>query len=148
MSALDSSPGVESSAASDAVEFSADDAWDLAYKEAITADVPQQVAWLLDTIGARFTAAAVGLSDARTLRRWRDGSTRPRDHTEQDRLQLLYRIARAITLAYDRPSVAASFLRSANPQLDDQAPLVVLATGDPLDVQRPLLSATRAFLEG
>jgi hypothetical protein len=128
--------------------LSADDAWDQAYKEAITADVPHQVSWLLDTIGARFTAAAVGLGDARTLRRWRDGSTAPRDHLEQDRLQLLYRIARAITLVYDRPSVAASFLRSANPQLDDQAPLMLLAGGDTAEVQRQLLSATRAFLEG
>jgi hypothetical protein len=54
----------------------------------------------------------------------------------------------AITLVYGRASVAAAFLRSANPQLDDEAPLVLLAN-EPVDtVQRPLVAATRAFLEG
>jgi hypothetical protein len=54
----------------------------------------------------------------------------------------------AITLVYGRASVATSFLRSANPQLDDEAPLVLLAS-EPVDqVQRRLLAATRAFLEG
>lgn len=81
------------------------------------------------------------------MRRWRDERLEPRDHEEQARLQLLFRIAYAITLVYGAASVATSFLRSANPQLDDQAPLVLLAS-EPVDaVQRRLLAATRAFLE-
>jgi hypothetical protein len=112
-------------------------------------DAPDQVTWLLEAIGPRFTAAGVGVSDARTLRRWRDGSTEPRDHAERDRLQLLFRIAYVISLVYGgRASVAASFRRSANPQLDDQSPLVLLATSDQVEVERLLLSAVRAFLEG
>ncbi|MDT4933427.1 MAG: hypothetical protein QOK11_1319 [Pseudonocardiales bacterium] len=96
--------------------------WDRAYKQALTTPAWRQAGWLLDTIGPRFTAAGVGGTDAPTLRRWRDDHTEPRDHSEQARLQLLFRLAYAITLVYGTGSVATSFLRSANPQLDDQAP--------------------------
>lgn len=126
----------------------AEEAWERAYKEAATTPAWHHAEWLLDAIGPRFTAASIGVRDARTVRRWRNDRVEPRDHDEQARLQLLFRIVYAITLVYGRASVATSFLRSANPQLDDEAPLVLLA-GEPVDVvQRRLLAATRAFLEG
>lgn len=128
--------------------ISADDAWERAYKEALTTPSWEQAGWLLETIGPRFTAAGVGVADARTVRRWRDERAEPRDHAEQGRLHLLYRITYAISLVYSTGSVPASFLRSANPQLDDRAPLVLLAGSDPDEAQQPLLAATRAFLEG
>jgi len=68
-------------------------------------------------VGARFTAAAVGLQDVPSP------TSTP-------------------------PAVATAFLRSANPQLDDTSPLLLLRAGDPDEVQKPLLAATRAFLEG
>ena len=126
----------------------ADEAWERAYKEALTTPAWHHAGWLLDAIGPRFTAASIGVRDARTVRRWRDEQLEPRDHDEQARLQLLFRIVYAITLVYGRASVATGFLRSANPQLDDQAPLVLLAGESIETVQRRLLAATRAFLEG
>lgn len=126
----------------------AEEAWERAYKEALTIPAWQHAQWLLESIGPRFTAASIGVRDARTVRRWRDERAEPRDHQEQARLQLLFRIVYAITLVYGRASVATSFLRSANPQLDDQAPLVLLASEPVEAMQRPLLAATRAFLEG
>lgn len=126
----------------------AEEAWERAYKEALTTPAWHHAQWLLDEIGPRFTAASIGVSDARTVRRWRDERVEPRDHEEQARLQLLFRIVYAITLVYGRASVATSFLRSANPQLDDEAPLVLLASEAVDSVQRRLLAATRAFLEG
>lgn len=126
----------------------AEEAWERAYKEALTTPAWQHAEWLLESIGPRFTAASIGVRDARTVRRWRDERAEPRDHQEQARLQLLFRIVYAITLVYGRASVATSFLRSANPQLDDQAPLVLLAREPVEAIQRPLLAATRAFLEG
>lgn len=128
--------------------LAASDAWELAYKESVTAQPWEQVGFLLEHLGPRFTAAALGVSDARTLRRWRDEQLTPRDHDEQARLALLFRIVHAVVGVYGQASVAASFLRSANPQLDDEAPLVMLADGDPLEVQKPVLAALRAFLEG
>jgi hypothetical protein len=128
--------------------LTADEAWERAYKQAVTLPAWEQVGWLLDAIGPRFTAAAVGVRDARTVKRWRDERIEPRDHSEHARLQLLFRITYAVVAVYGVGSVAAGFLRSANPQLDDEAPLAVLAGGDPEQTQKPILAATRAFLEG
>ena len=128
--------------------LSPSDAWELAYKESVTREPWDQVSYLLDHLGPRFTTASLGVTDARTVKRWRDERAEPRDRTAAARLQLLFRIVYAIVETYGRPSVAAGFLRSANPQLDDEAPMLLLADSDPVEVQRPLLAAVRAFLEG
>src|SRR5437764_10469003 len=117
-----------------------------AFKASVTVDVAAQTQSLLDWVGARVTAAAVGLADARPLYRWRDGS-HPKEHLAGDRLRVLYRIGYEIHEAYG-PRVLAAFLRSSNPQLADRAPLIVLADSDPAEVEGELLAATRAFLEG
>jgi len=124
-----------------------DDAWEAAYKDSLVLPAWEQTRYLLDTIGARFTTAAVGLHDARTVRRWRDEQTDPREHDVAGRLAILYRLTRSIADVYT-PTVATAFLRSANPQLDDTSPLMLLRDGDPDEVQKPLLAAARAFLEG
>lgn len=125
-----------------------DDAWVRAHKETVNTPPYEQAAWLLDVIGPRYTAAGVGVADARTVRRWRDERTGPRDHQEIERLGLLFQITQAIHLAYGSPDVAAAFLRSANPQLDDESPLVVLAQSKVEVAQPRLLAATKAFLDG
>lgn len=124
-----------------------DDAWEAAYKDSLVLPAWEKAAYLLDSIGARFTTAAVGLQDARTVRRWRDEQTEPREHDVAARLAILYRITRSIADVYT-PAVAAAFLRSANPQLDDTSPLMLLRDSDPDRVQKPLLATARAFLEG
>lgn len=106
-----------------------------------------QVAYLLDAIGPRFTTAGVGLNDARTIRRRRDERIEPREHDVAARVSILYRLTRSIAEVYS-PAVAMAFLRSTNPQLDDTSPLVLLREGDPDVVQKPLLAAARAFLQG
>ena len=124
-----------------------DDAWEAAYKDSLVVPAWEQAAYLLDTIGPRFTTAAVGLQDARTVRRWREEEMAPREHDVAGRLAILYRLTRAVAAVYS-PAVATAFLRSSNPQLDDNSPLMILRQGEPDDVQRALLAATRAFLEG
>jgi hypothetical protein len=124
-----------------------DDAWEAAYKDSLLLPAWEQARYLLDTIGARFTTAAVGLQDARTVRRWRDEQIEPREHDVAGRLVIAYRLSRSIADVYS-PAVATAFLRSANPQLDDTSPLILLRDSNPDDVQKPLLAAARAFLEG
>lgn len=124
-----------------------EDAWEAAFKDSLVLSAWEQTAYLLDTIGARFTTAGVGLQDARTVRRWRDDRISPREHDAAAKLTILYRLTRSIAQVYS-PAVAMAFLRSANPQLDDSSPLLVLRDGDPDLVQKPLLAAARAFLEG
>lgn len=126
---------------------SIDAAWEAAFKDSVALPAWEQASYLLDSIGARFVTAALGLQDARTVRRWRDDQLEPREYDVGGRLTLLYRMSRAITDVYS-PAVATAFLRSANPQLDDTSPLMVLRSGDPDEVQKPLLAAARAFLEG
>lgn len=81
------------------------------------------------------------------MRRWRDDKVAPREHDATTKLTILFRLTRSIAQVYS-PAVAMAFLRAANPQLDDNAPLLVLRDGDPDHVQKPLLAAARAFLEG
>jgi hypothetical protein len=59
----------------------------------------------------------------------------------------LFRVVRAIESVYS-PMVAAAFLRSSNPQLDDEAPLAVLATHPVGKAEQAVLATARAFLEG
>lgn len=122
--------------------------WEEAHKASVTEPVREKAAYLLQTVGPRIAAAAIGLSDARQLKRWAsEDGMEPREHHVGARLDALYWIVRAVADCYSA-AVAARLLRSANPQLDDEAPLVVLGSAeDPQEIRRVLVSA-RAFLEG
>lgn len=122
--------------------------WEEAHRASVTDSVRAKASYLLETIGPRIASAALGLADARQLKRWAsEEELEPREHEVAARLDALYWVVRAVTGCYS-PAVAARFLRSANPQLDDEAPLIVLAaTQDPDGIRRVIVS-TRAFLEG
>ena len=121
--------------------------WELAYKSAVTTPPSAQAEFLLDTVGPRIAAACLGLSDARQIKAWARDATGPREHAVLGRLTLLFRIVFAIANTYGA-EVAALFLRSSNPQLDDEVPMLVLRDSDGDTQQGRLLAATRAFLEG
>ena len=123
----------------------ASDLMQFAYKEAMSQTPAEQAGWLLDNVGPRIATAGLGLADARQLKRWRAGEVEPRSHELALRLHLLFRVAWAVTNAYGAKT-AALFLRSANPQLADQAPLMLLREQDPDTIQGRLLAATEAFL--
>jgi hypothetical protein len=116
-----------------------------AYKRSTVASPEEAARELIDMVGVRVTAAAVGLKDGRTVRGWARG-TEPRDQTEAARLRLLHRIVLGIVGIFDRPAVATAFLTSASPALEDEAPLVVLAEQSPMEAEKSLLAALRGFL--
>ena len=122
-------------------------AWDTARIESIKLPVDSKAAHLLDTIGPRIAAASLGMADARQLKRWASDREEPRSHAVAERLDALYWIVRAIEQVYSVP-VAVRFLRAANPQLHDEAPLLALATASGVTEIGRVLSATRAFLDG
>jgi O-acetyl-ADP-ribose deacetylase (regulator of RNase III) len=123
-------------------------AWEEAHKAAVTEPVREKAAYLLHSVGPRIGAAAIGLSDARQLKRWAaEDGREPREHDVAARLDALYWIVRAVTECYSA-GVASRFLRSANPQLDDEAPLVVLGSAEDSEAVRRVLVSARAFLEG
>lgn len=121
--------------------------WEKAYKRALTTTPREQAEYLLRTVGPRIAAASLGLADARQVKAWAREESGPREHAVAGRLSLLYRVTFAIAET-EGGNVAALFLRSSNPQLNDEIPLMVLREGDPDRVQGRLLAATRAFVEG
>ncbi len=123
------------------------DAWEAAYKQSIVTPAWEQARHIIGSVGVRYTTAALGLKDARTVRAWVDKQAEPREHDVVSRLAVLFRVVMAIESIYS-PTVAGAFLRSSNPQLDDEAPLVVLATRPVDEAEHAVLAAARAFLEG
>lgn len=122
------------------------DVLERAAKQAVVTGTANQARFLLDTVGARVTTAAVGLKDARTVRGWADGRGVKQPLVE-DRLHHLFLLVWALSEVYS-PAVATSFLRGANPMLGDRSPLVVLATGEPEQDGPALVAAARSIIEG
>lgn len=125
----------------------AHEAQERSYKESIVTTVAEQTEFLLASIGARITAAAIGLADARPLKAWAHGEASPKESAVEDRLRILFRVTYAISAVYGA-ATAAAFLRSSSPGLADEAPLVMLRERSPGEVEGPLLATARAFLEG
>jgi hypothetical protein len=117
------------------------------YKEAAIASDQDKARFLLETLGPRIAAVGVGLADARQLRPWAQGASRPRGDAGE-RLRVLYRIARAVSAVYG-PDTAAAFVRGANPGLDDESVLSALRDEAPsAALERRLMGVVRDFLEG
>lgn len=109
----------------------------------------EQVEYLLTTVGPRITAAGAGLRDARQLASWRRGEE-PRQDVNRVRVAALAEVTTVIMAGYPA-SVAASFLRSSQPVLDDASPMVMIreAGEDEMPkVMGQVRAAVRAFLEG
>lgn len=128
-----------------AAGFDAADIEEQAYKASLT-DSPQTMTrYLIEAIGARSLAVALGMADARQLYQWRDGKVEPRQAQTLDRLRALYRATRMVADAYGA-NAASVFVRSSNPQLSDRTVLSVLADdGNP---EAKVVAAARALLEG
>ena len=117
-----------------------------AHEFATTSPAGELAEYLLDTIGPRYTAVGLGMSDARQVKVWRDEGTAPRERAVAERLSLLAQATRAIARSYSGDT-AAAFLRASNPDLEDRSPLLVIADDDPLLAQQVVMRAVRAFLE-
>ena len=84
--------------------------WADAHQESVKLAVPEKASYLLGTIGPRLAAAALGLSDARQIKRWSTSGddVEPREHLVAQRLDALYWIVRSVTAVYSA-AVAARF---------------------------------------
>lgn len=113
----------------------------LAYKEALEVPVAKIAGYVLETVGQKISAVALGLSDARAVRDWQEG--KPIREENEFRLRVLYRVAKTIVSIYDE-ATARAWLRSSSPYLGDAAPAMVIAAGEDARV----VEAMRSFLEG
>jgi hypothetical protein len=128
----------------DGTERDAHAVMERAHKRSVRVPADEQAAFVQDILGSRLAAAALGLKDTRTLSSWARGGP-IRGANGEHRLQVLFRIVAAVDEAFS-PAVAAAFLRSSNPALGDQAPLVVLADEPPVRTEPRLLAAVEALL--
>lgn len=100
---------------------------------------------ILDIIGAlrvqlgQALLAIIVMKSPRTIKRWANQSVRVPQAIEQ-LLRDTYQVVELLTLA-ESPEVARAWFMGMNPQLDDQSPAEVLATGRVRDV----MAAARVF---
>jgi len=121
------------------------DALTAAHKESVHRPRAEQAAHVQHALGGRLAAAALGLRDTRTLQSWSRGGP-IRGLNQEHRLQILYQVTTAIEAVYSS-AVAAAFLRGSDPQLDDRAPMLVIAQGDPVAIQAEVMGAVEALLQ-
>lgn len=99
--------------------------------------------YVLDAVGARLAAAALGLRDTRTVTSWAGGGP-IKGPDQEHRLQALFRVVFAVSERFS-PAVAAAFLRGSNPLLNNRAPLTVLSTEPPADAEMAAIAAVEAL---
>ncbi|MFI2370298.1 XRE family transcriptional regulator [Streptomyces sp. NPDC018833] len=98
--------------------------------------------FLQDNLGQRLTARITNISDPRQVGKWASGETKPRQDAE-DRLRAALQVFQLIQDA-ESLYTARAWLIGMNPQLEDEAPLVVIADGRYRDV----MVAARAYVDG
>ncbi|MBT2370232.1 XRE family transcriptional regulator [Streptomyces sp. ISL-10] len=98
--------------------------------------------FLQDNLGQRLTARITNISDPRQIGKWASGETKPRQDAE-DRLRAALQVFQLIQDA-ESLYTARAWLIGMNPQLEDEAPLVVIADGRYRDV----MVAARAYVDG
>jgi len=101
--------------------------------------VPTIVSSLQDVLGQRLVAVIAGVSDAKAVSKWARGGRSPHAETDQ-RLRNAYQIVQLL-LERESPETVRAWFVGMNPDLDDQAPVLMLGK-DPIGV----LQAARTFL--
>ncbi|MEV6394245.1 XRE family transcriptional regulator [Streptomyces sp. NPDC051907] len=104
-----------------------------------TADIAR---FLQDNLGQRLTARITNISDPRQVGKWACGDSAPRQDAE-DRLRAALQVFQLIQDA-ESLYTARAWLIGMNPQLEDEAPLTVIAEGRFRDV----MVAARAYVDG
>ena len=102
--------------------------------------IREVVTELVSLLGATTVAVIGGVKETRAVQQWLIDREPQRPHV----LRFALQIALMLTSHADR-EFAHAWFHSANPRLDDRIPMILLRDLPLDDVQRPLLSAARAF---
>jgi hypothetical protein len=97
------------------------------------------VSCLQEILGQRLTAVIAGVSDAKAVGKWARGERPPHPATEK-RLRAAYQVT-SLLLHAETPETVRAWFVGMNPELDDQAPALVIRD-DPVRV----LQSARIFL--
>jgi hypothetical protein len=115
-----------------------------AHRAATSASFADVVRELSETLGKKLTAYLAGVKDTRAIDRWIAGVDPYKG--ADDRLRLAYVVARTLSES-DHSRVVQAWFTGLNPELDDRAPIRLLAEGSDDDA-RAVLGAARAFRAG
>jgi hypothetical protein len=115
-----------------------------AHRAATSASFVDVVRQLSETLGKKLTAYLAGAKDTRAIDRWIAGAEPYRG--SDDRLRRAYVVALTLREG-DHPRVVQAWFTGLNPELDDRAPIRLLAEGTEDDA-RAVLAAARAFRAG
>ncbi|MHB1090530.1 MAG: helix-turn-helix domain-containing protein [Ilumatobacteraceae bacterium] len=118
------------------VEASAD-----AHRRTVLESDMSIVGFLVELLGSRLTAHLTDV-DVSTVSRWKAGNSKPHPEAER-RLRDAHQVARML-LTVDSDQVVRSWFIGMNPQLDDDAPLEVIAAGN----TKAVIGAARSFILG
>lgn len=110
-----------------------------AHHESVTESITSVTEFLVDLLGTRMTAR-LACVDPSSISRWKSGGV-PKDEAEQ-RLRAAHQVAVLLLSADDIHTVRAWFI-GMNPQLDDDAPIDVIASGN----VKAVLAAARSFVD-
>ena len=102
--------------------------------------IRQVVSELVGLLGATTVAVIGGVKETRAVQQWLTDREPQRPHV----LRFALQIALMLTNHADR-EFAHAWFHSANPRLDDRIPMILLRDLPLDEVQRPLLTAARAF---
>ncbi|WP_030561843.1 hypothetical protein [Streptomyces aureocirculatus] len=98
--------------------------------------------FLQENLGQRLTARITNINDARQVGKWASGTSAPRQEAEE-RLRAALQVFQLIQDA-ESLYTARAWMIGMNPQLQDEAPLTVIADGRFRDV----MVAARAYVDG
>lgn len=101
---------------------------------------------MVAVLGSRLASASLGLDSTRNLLRWSCGGP-IRDADTEHRLQVLHYLVTALRLPFG-DAAAVAFMRACNPELQNEAPMHVLARNRPTLAEPRLLTAVEKLLSG
>ena len=101
------------------------------------------VSGLRDILGARLVAYIGHVSSTRPVSEWADGLRKPSEEVV-DRLRTSYFIA-ALLRESEGPATVQSWFKGMNPQLNDQAPALLLRNEPLNEVGPEVTAAARSF---
>lgn len=112
-----------------------------AHRESVAETIPSIAEFLADLLGARLTAH-IARVDPSTVSRWKSGDSTPQADAEQ-RLRAAHQVARLL-LAVDASDTVRAWFIGMNPQLSDETPAGMIASGE----FKAVLAAARSFVAG
>ena len=117
----------------------------LAYREAMSLDVPALVNGLNDLLGARLVAYIGSVKETRAVRQWASRERAPSQAVIR-RLRDAYQIARVLTET-NHSEVVQAWFQGMNPVLEGTPPARLLRDSESDETAHRVLLAARSFTE-